>query len=209
MTSDTTRILLIRHAHVDTGPPPGRLCGSCDLPLSPKGREQIRMFQESLVNGSRPDALYTSSLLRARATANALAGAWRLEPVVETALSEIHCGRLDGICIKEIEREHPDLWARNRAQNDDDFTWPGGESYRQFRQRALAALHAIAQRHPHQRVAIVTHAGVITQVIGAIHGRPAAAWAHHRADPFSATEMLWTNGSPQSVLRFGQAHWWQ
>ena len=207
ISSMDTRLLLIRHAHVDTGPSPGRLCGSLDLPLSAAGRAQLRALGARLAADEAPDALYTSTLRRAREVAEALTRIWDRDLCLDDAVREIDCGRLDGMPIVEIEREYADLWARNRAQIDDDFTWPDGESYRAFRQRVLDGLGHIAAAHRGQRVAVVTHAGVIAQVLGAIRGRPAAVWELDRPAPLSATEVTWANGAPASVVAFNRRDW--
>jgi 2,3-bisphosphoglycerate-dependent phosphoglycerate mutase len=210
MANNPTHFQLIRHAHIDTGPPPGLLCGSFDLPLSRRGWDEIRLFQSHGVNGSpRPELLYTSPLRRARTTAGVLGEIWGLQPAVEPALAEIHCGMLEGSRIVRIQREFPEIWARNEAQADDDFGWPGGETYRAFRQRVLACVGRLARQHPGRRVALITHSGVITQLIGQILRRPAAVWNHHRPAPFSATEVLWSDGSPQRVAVFDRRQWWQ
>lgn len=195
---------LIRHAHVDTGPPPGVLCGSLDLPLSATGRAQIRELHADL-SQLRPDALYSSTLVRAMETAGALEDYWRLGIRPDRAVREIDCGELEGICIGRIQREHRRLWQRNQAQADDDFSWPAGESYRAFRARVLAGFARIAARHRGQRVAVVTHAGVITQILGVIRGRPAAVWEADRARHFSFTEIAWTGGRPRAVLSFDRS----
>jgi broad specificity phosphatase PhoE len=208
MVDNPARLLLIRHAHVDTGMPPGRLCGSLDLPLSRTGWEQIQRVIRRMPAEDAPQALYTSPLTRARETAVALGRLWRLEPHVENALAEIHCGQLEGMPIRRIERQYPEVWAQNLAQNDDRFTWPGGESYRQFRERVIAVLRAIAARHAGRRIAVVTHAGVVAQVMGSIDGRSAAVWELDRPAPLSGTEVTWANGSPQRVLRFNARKWW-
>ena len=115
MNQPPTRVLLIRHAHIDTGPAPGRLCGSLDLPLSQSGREQVR---ELALNGSRgpANALYTSPLIRARDVAAALGALWHLGPIVDNGVSEIDCGRFEGMPIDTLQKQYPALWAANLAQ---------------------------------------------------------------------------------------------
>jgi len=207
-TTAGTRLILIRHAHVDTGPDGGRLCGWLDLPLSPAGRRQLEPLHAG-PGPARPDALYSSSLLRARATADALGHAWNLPCIFVPALREIGCGELEGVSIAELRVNHSDLWSRNLAQSDDDFAWPSGESYRGFRERIRAALTRIAARHPRGRVSIVTHTGAITQVMGLLHGDRPAAWEHHRAAPFSATEIEWRGNRPTELLFFNRTDWWR
>ncbi|HXW04349.1 MAG TPA: histidine phosphatase family protein [Vicinamibacterales bacterium] len=206
MEGPPTTILLIRHAHVDTGPEPGLLCGSFDLPVSPTGRRALDALG-ARPPACRPDVLYSSSLARARETAEVLASVWHLPCTADDGLREIHCGVLDGRPIAWIKREYPELWSRNQAQLDDEFAWPEGESYRQFRERTLSALRRIARRHQGQRVAVVTHAGVIAQVVGTVLGRPAAVWEEGRPAHLSLSEIVWANGTPRSVVSFNQLSW--
>ena len=197
-----TRLLLIRHAHVDTGPGAGRLCGWLDLPLSAVGEQQLVELRDRGLARERPAALYTSTLRRAREVATALGEVWDLSPHPLDTVREIHCGEFEGRSIEELTRNQPDLMSRNKAQTDDDFAWPGGETYRQLRERVVAAFSEIAARHPAQSVAVVTHAGVIAQVLGILKGRAAAAWEPDRPPPLTVTEVIWANGAPGALVRF-------
>jgi probable phosphoglycerate mutase len=208
VNADGTRFLLIRHAHVDTGPGAGRLCGWLDLPLSARGELQLRSFLRDTA-AWHPDALYTSPLARAASTAGALGQRWNLRVARDPAVREIFCGIFEALPICDIQRDHPEIWARNSSQVENDFAWPGGESYRHFRERVVAALSRIAARHPHQRVVIVTHTGVITQAIGALERRPPAEWEHHRSRPFSATELVWGSEGPVQLISFNRDEWWR
>jgi broad specificity phosphatase PhoE len=150
-----------------------------------------------------PEALYTSPLGRAEATAEILAQLWRLDPIRDSGLKEIYCGELEGARIGEIEDQCPDLWARNMAQYDDEFAWPGGESYAAFRCRVVHAISIIAGRHERARVALVTHAGVINQLAGIAVGRRPAEWSAFRPDPLTVSEILW-NGAQPVLTQFNQ-----
>jgi broad specificity phosphatase PhoE len=202
-----TRVLLIRHAHVDTGPAPGRLCGALDLPISGRGWAQVAAMRERAARCDAPAAIYTSTLKRARAVAVALASVWAIQVHPRESLREISCGAVEGLPLGEVQRRFPEVWARHEAQLDDTFAWPGGESCRAFRARVLAGLGEITAAHPGQRIAVITHAGVVTQVLGAIRGRSPAVWAADRPEPLSATEVTWANGSPRTILSFNQSHW--
>lgn len=200
-----TRILLIRHAPTETG---GRLCGSFDLPLSQGGREALQTLVRRSAVRPAPDALFTSPLRRARDVAAALGRAWMLEPRPAAWAREIHCGELEGLPLDDVRRRFPELWARNEAQADDAFAWPGGERYDDFRARIIEGLRAVVDMHPGGRLAVVTHAGVISQVLGVIRSRPAAAWAPDRPQPLTATEISWHNGAPGTVLSYNDPHWY-
>jgi broad specificity phosphatase PhoE len=198
-------LLLIRHA--ETGER-DRLCGSFDVPLNDEGRAQLESLCRRPPRQPRPDALYVSTLARAREVGAALGRRWSVDVCLEDELREIHCGDVEGMRLDELQRKHPDLWARNQAQSDEAFAWPGGESYREFHDRVIRAVGRIAAEHPGQRIAIVTHTGVITQVLAALKGRSPAQWEFDRADTLSATEVTWTNGAPATLLRHNVHDWY-
>jgi alpha-ribazole phosphatase/probable phosphoglycerate mutase len=200
-----TRILLVRHAAIDAG---SRLCGWLDLSLSAVGRAQLEALLRRPARAEVPDALFTSTLQRARDVARELGRAWRIEPQPVDWAREIHCGDLEGIHLDELRRRFPDLWTRNAAQRDDTFGWPGGETYAEFRNRVVDGLDRAAARYPGRRVVVVTHAGVISQVLGALRNRPASVWEPDRPRPLTATEVLWQQGAPRAVLSFNDPDWY-
>ena len=110
--------------------------------------------------------------------------------------------------LGRVQREFPDLWTRNQAQVEDAFAWPGGETYAQFRARVVAGLAEAAATHPSGRVVVVTHAGVISQALGVVKGRPACVWAPDRPRPLTATEVVWAEGAPREVLSFNNQDWY-
>ncbi len=199
-----TRILLIRHAPIDSGL---RLCGSLDVPLSPIGERALQVLTERPPRRI-PDALFTSTLSRACAVAVALGRRWALSPQPAEWAREIHCGEFEGMPLEVIQRDFPELWARNAAQTDETFAWPSGETYASFRARILAGLNGIATSHAGSHVALVTHAGVISQIVGVLRGRPASAWMADRPHPLTATEVTWQNGAPAAVLTFDDPDWY-
>jgi broad specificity phosphatase PhoE len=199
-----TRILLIRHASTDSR---GRLCGSFDVPLSRRGREELQTLIRQPMARPAPDALFTSTLRRAGDVAAELARAWMLEPEPAAWAREIHCGEVEGMLLEHVQRQFPDFWVRNEAQLDDAFAWPGGESYGEFRARIIEGLRATVEAYPGGRVAVVTHAGVISQVLGIVRSRPAAVWEPDRPQPLTATEIAWHNGAPSTVLTYDDPDW--
>ena len=200
-----TRMVLIRHAAIDTR---SRLCGSLDVSLSAVGRAELGALVRRPVRAEAPDALFTSTLQRATAVARELGRVWGIAPQRADWAREIHCGDVEGMPLEQLQRQSPELWSRNEAQREDTFAWPGGESYAQFRARVLVGLAAAAAAYPSGRVAVVTHAGVISQVLGVIKGRPACVWEPDRPHPLTATEVLWENGGPRAVLSFNDPDWY-
>jgi broad specificity phosphatase PhoE len=171
------------------------MAGWTDVPLSARGRREIEQLREHLARGPRFDAIYSSPLSRASDTARLLVaaglGPLRLLP----PLKEINCGAVDGLPIVEVQRRLPLLWRENCRQQREELRWPGGESYREFRNRCVDAMHSIVAAHPSGRVAVVTHAGVISQIIGFICGVSPARWGLFRPGTASVTELVWRDSS--------------
>jgi broad specificity phosphatase PhoE len=119
-------------------------------------------------------------------------------------LREIDCGDVDGMPVGDVEARYPERWRANLRQEDDHFRWPGGESYQELRERCLAAVRAIAGAHRGQRVMVFTHAGVISQLLGAIHGLGAARWESFRPSNASLTYIDW-QGDEGELVGFDEA----
>ncbi len=129
-----------------------------------------------------------------------------LRPRWRAARREIGCGELDGWIVEDVRQHFPTLWAANTRQEDAGFRWPGSESYRALRRRVLRALRGIAGAHPGRRVLVVTHAGAITQVLGALAGTSPAPWEAFRAGNASITELRWHAGGGALVRFDGRGH---
>ena len=169
------------------------MSGQTDLPPSVMGEREVECLAALLRHEPPFDALYASPLSRAVRTAEALLRAG-VAPWVRLRddLKEIDCGAVDGLPIEDVQRVYAKDWLANVRQDDDDFRWPGGESYRELRGRVQRAMTKLAALHPNQRVAVVTHAGVINQVLGSICGLPAAKWEPYRPANVSLTEVEWS-----------------
>lgn len=168
------------------------MSGWHDVPLDEVGRAQARRVAVRLQGVAAHASIWSSPLTRAAATAAAIAGS--LPVLLEPDLREISCGLADGLPIAEVQARFAEAWAANLRQQDDDFRWPRGESYRQLRYRALAAIHRIAAGSPTPEVIVVTHAGVINQIVGEIVGTSPADWSRFRPANASVTTLGWANG---------------
>jgi broad specificity phosphatase PhoE len=134
-------------------------------------------------------AVYSSPSQRAAETARAIARRSALPLRFAADLREIHCGEVDGCSVGEVQQRYPEHFRENLRQNNPEFRWPGGESYQEFRERCLHRIEHIAQFHAGQRIVLVTHAGVIAQVFGAMFGASPAAWGQFRPDNASISEV--------------------
>lgn len=199
-TSDHTLLLIVRHGDPARGPvDDAPLIGWTDVPLSERGLRQAEQVMLRLRDEPVRAPIYTSSLRRAEQTAAVIGGATGLPLVPLRCLREIRCGTVDGWPASRVQREFPSRWRANLAQDDVDFRWPGGESYLHFRARTVRGVGAIACRHPGEPVIVVTHAGVVTQLLGSIRGVSPARWETFRPAHASLTLVEWQGA--RGVLR--------
>ena len=155
----SNEVLLVRHGETDDNAA-GRFQGRRDTLLNERGREQSRALAQRL-RGEHLQALYTSPLQRARATAEIIGTALGLEPVVDERLVEVDTGDWSGLLTSEIVATAAADYARWRAV-DPTFRFPGGESVAEQSARMTAALAQIAAG-PLPALA-VTHGGSIRAV---------------------------------------------
>ncbi|GIV97232.1 MAG: hypothetical protein KatS3mg057_1889 [Herpetosiphonaceae bacterium] len=160
----TTQLIIIRHgetqANVD-----GRMQGRGDDPLTARGRRQVEQIARRLAaEKPLPAAIYSSSLPRARATAEVIAQSLGLEPIMLDDLQEMHIGDLENATAEELETVQ-------RSFTSLDDRYPGGESIREFIDRIMGAFGRIVAIHRGQRVVAVSHGGVISTALAIWSGR--------------------------------------
>ena len=188
-----TRLIFARHGKTASNKA-GRgvhMSGWTDVPLSPLGERQTHALEQRLIAELPGVPIYASPLQRAARAAHAVARATGAPLVIMDDLREINCGLADGVRIEEVQRRYPDAWAANERQEDESFRWPAGESYREFRERSLRAVTHVAAAHAGGMALLITHAGVISEVIGAIYGVSPALWSCFRPANASLTEICW------------------
>jgi probable phosphoglycerate mutase len=164
-----TEVILIRHGETDWNVQ-GRFQGQIDVPLNAFGERQAARMAERLAH-ERVDVMYCSDLLRTRQTAAPAERELRLTAAPDAALREQHFGVLEGLSFEEVRARHPDELA-GWMLHDPDYTLPEGESGRRFHARVVGALNALAARHAGQRLAVVTHGGVLDMLYRTVHGLP-------------------------------------
>jgi len=106
-----------------------------------------------------------SPLRRARGLAEAL----HRQPTFDRRLLEIHFGDWEGVAWKDIDRQLLDAWAADPLH----FVAPGGESAAVLQARALDCVSSLGG----DRVALVTHAGVIRALLGHWLRLPIDEWS--------------------------------
>jgi broad specificity phosphatase PhoE len=150
-----TTVFLVRHG-ATTWNHTKRAQGQADIELNDAGYRQAIAAAEELSH-VRVDAVYSSDLQRARATAEPIAKTHGVAVTTDPAFREIDQGEWEGLHVDEIRRRWPELWGPARHYS----TRPGGESPAKVRERALAGIARIVDAHPGGTVVVVSHGGTI------------------------------------------------
>ena len=195
-----TELLLIRHGESQPAFPdrPFPLTdGRADPGLAPQGVEQAQRVADRLAT-QRIDAIYVTSLRRTAQTAEPLARRLGLVPNVERQLREVGLGDWEGGLYRKRVAENGPLVQRMLAEGRWDVI-PGAESAGEFAARVRDAIERLAAAHPDQRLAVVTHGGVIGQAMALASG--SRVFAFIGADNGSISHLV-VRGSHWTVRGF-------
>jgi probable phosphoglycerate mutase len=168
-------LLLVRHGESiparDDEPFP-LVDGHGDPQLDPNGHVQATQVADRLA-GEDVDAIYVSTLQRTAQTAAPLAARLGIEPTVESGLREVFLGDWEGTFRRHVAEGHPLAQKMFTEQRWDVI--PNAEPADEFAARVEGAITRIAAAHPDQMVVVVSHGGVIGQILAMAAGaRPFA-----------------------------------
>lgn len=150
-----TRVLLVRHG--DTlASKDGRFTGATDIPLSKDGR--IHASELAVRLARYPiDAIYASSMQRARETAGFTANVHGMEVTPVPEFREMNHGVWDGKNREEILLQYGQ--AQLDEYNRDPFHYrpENGESGEDVLKRAAPKLSELVKKHDGQTILVVAH----------------------------------------------------
>jgi phosphoserine phosphatase len=188
-----TELVLVRHGHVDWHEPE-RFRGRAELALSDRGRRQAQAAALQIAATWKPAAVYASPLGRCRATAAAIAAAFRLAVQPVEGLADIDYGAWQGLTREEAARRWPDEIDRwFRAPHLASI--PGGETLPALLARTTAALTDILRRHQADTVVIVGHDSVNRLLLLHALELPLSRYWHLRQDPCGINSLSFADDS--------------
>jgi probable phosphoglycerate mutase len=153
-------VILVRHAQSEHHVL-GLSGGWTDTPLTELGHRQAHLVAQRLKAelGETPIRLFTSDFLRTRNTAQHIAEAFGVEPIPDARLREFNNGEAAGLTRAEALARWPE---DEGPWHVDHRQWPGGETWREFHNRAGAFIDAV----PFEPLPIVvSHGGTIDTMI--------------------------------------------
>ncbi|MBQ8869340.1 MAG: histidine phosphatase family protein [Oscillospiraceae bacterium] len=155
-----TSLYLIRHGE-SLANREKRFLGHGDWDLTENGYKQAECAAKYF-EGVKVDAIYSSDLIRAAHTAEAIARVKGMEVTTTPRLREIYGGEWEFKTFEELAATDTDgLWKRWLDCISADVICRGGESITELLVRVYSAFEEIARAHDGQEIVCATHATVI------------------------------------------------
>ena len=156
------KLYLIRHGETDYNNAL-RFQGQTDIPLNQKGIEQAEKVAAFLKDVPLR-AIYTSSLKRARTTAEIIGRVKGLEPQETDALREMSFGIWENMNSNDIQKKYAKEW-KDFFASPAKTKIPEGESMSDVQKRAYPEVQRILDQYPEGDVAFIAHGGIIRVLI--------------------------------------------
>lgn len=181
------QIVLVRHGATDWNLQ-GRCQGSSDRDLSEVGVRQAEQLAE-LLRHENFHALYSSSLRRARQTAELISRPHKLPILIEDNVRELDHGELEGLTFNEIKQNYGEFLTRWRSEPAEVLV-PGGERLADVAARAWSGLKQIVRRHPEaERILVVSHNFPILGIVCHVTNTHLNDYRTFHLDPCSVTRL--------------------
>ena len=169
---DTCLLYLIRHgATANNLEKPPRVQGQAsDPPLTPQGAQQAKETGKFLRRAAL-SSVYSSPLLRAVQTAEAVAAPHALAVQICPDVIEVDTGKWDGLNWDEIQRDFPEAY-HSFMQTPETHGYPSGEIMSDVLARSSAAIEKLMSENLGHSIAMVAHNVVIKCYLGHVLGLP-------------------------------------
>ena len=152
----STRIILIRHGSTEWNEGEGeRFRGRAEIELNEFGLRQAKATAVGLSRWN-VDAVYSSPLKRALATAEILASHSGLQITPLPGLIDIDYGSWQRLSLREAQAQDSQLY-QLWQQSPHLVTFPKGESLAQVRMRATTAVDSLLAEHVGETIVLVSH----------------------------------------------------
>jgi broad specificity phosphatase PhoE len=183
----------------------GRYTGQSDTPMSALGERQVAALAERLALSFTLDAIITSDLPRALATAQQIASGHRCDVMLDPDLRELSLGDWEGRSPTEARDRDPEAF---RAWQDDPLGHapPHGETLAQLAERVRNARLRWRAGPREQTTLWVTHGGVISALLCDILGLALSQRGRFRRDNASITEVTIENDTEVIARANDTAH---
>lgn len=180
-------LVLVRHGETDSNKE-GKYLGWTDVPLNEHGISQAMKVRDKLKD-VKFDQVICSPLKRARETAEIISK----NIAYHEELKEINFGLWDNLSHREIEEKYAEeykLWISDWQK----FTFPQGESAMDMNKRVTNFIDKLVNEQESGYVLIVTHSGIIRNIIAYLLGMKMEDSWHFSIDNCGITKIQITEG---------------
>ena len=171
-----TQLYLIRHGEVEERYHKVFGGSRIDMALSPLGLRQAEAVARWL-RDTPLDAIYASPMQRVRQTLAPTATSREMEPVFLDGLREVDFGDWTGNRWDEVQSIFG-VSAFDWLEIIEKGGIPNGEPVSHIKQRVGECTQRILEAHPHQRVAVFCHGGIIRVMLALLLEMPLMRMAH-------------------------------
>lgn len=174
-----SRLLLVRHGITEFNST-RRFAGYSDVEMSADGYRQVEKLRDRLAN-EKIDAVYSSDLKRALATAELLSAERKAEVIACSELREVNYGVVEGLTFQEIRSRYPEV-AELITNFNLRLEFPDGESFEGFIERVIKFLDRLEKHEPSETILIVSHSGPLRTLVCHLLGIAQDHWWQIRCD---------------------------
>ena len=168
-----SKLLLVRHGETELNSAE-RYWGKTDVPLSVIGLRQALQLRDALT-AEKIDAVYSSSLSRARVTAEIIVAGCGLEIITCADLDEVNFGELEGLTFAEVSQLYPEV-AKAWIERSRGLKYPGGDSRVEFNNRVSQFLSRLEKHAAQETLLIVAHSGSLRVLMCYLLGLELEHW---------------------------------
>ncbi len=185
------KIYLVRHGSTQATDG-GKICGHLDLDMTPEGVNQVEDLAHWFCS-VECDAIFASPLKRTMQTADVMAKIMGHPTYFKhSGLVEKKEGDWEGLSYWQIRDTQAKQWEK-WSKDPIGVEPPGGESVKAFHARTLRAITDILNNHHKgNRVAFVSHAGVIKSLIMHALNIPVENFFRIEIPPASVSRIDWS-----------------
>jgi alpha-ribazole phosphatase len=153
-----TKVIFVRHGETLWNHSK-RYQGHSDIPLNEKGLQQAKRVSEGLAQ-ENIRAIYSSDLMRAAQTAEAIAKQHFLQPICMPEFREVNFGLWEGLTYEEIMTTWPEVLS-SLYSKPGSMLIPEGESFYDVQRRTNIGLSSCIANHDEETIVIVSHGGTM------------------------------------------------
>ena len=167
------RLLLVRHGMTELNSA-RKFAGYSDAELSETGYKQVERLHDRLAD-EEIDAVYSSDLKRALATARVVSDGHKVDITTCPELREVNYGDAEELTFDEIGHHYPEV-AELLTNFSLKLKFPGGESFLEFIERTSKFLDKLQQYEPSQTILITSHGGPLRVLVCRLLGIDLGHW---------------------------------